>query len=430
MDHAHPVDGSVHGRCRPARACDSRDNPITGATSHLVAKLDGFADTLLRRRRGLEIAIDTAAEAPDCLVAQCQAAIYHLLSDSRSGMQGARAHLERASAQLPTATRREATLVAALTAIAAQQPALASQHFLALARIAPTDRLSAYVGHLHFLNHGHFGAMMEHARLFHAADRSDPFGLGMLSFALGQQGRFEPAEETGLDACARDPRIPWAHHALAHAYGSMDRTEDGIGVLGRYAPTWDVCGSSMYTHNWWHLMVLLLAHGERTGLLALYDRHLAGEAARSLSSFVNATSMLIRLVLHGIDVEDRWRTVADEAERRVGDHVLPFLDVHYAFALAFDGRRCALASLRAGAKRAAAADSETAPAWRLAAVPLIDAIVLYARGRCLGAVRRRLEASRAHWPLLGGSSAQRAVFDQVAAALATGRITIAGAEAG
>ena len=401
-------------RARPMR--DARGHAVTAAAPEAIARLDRFAEIILRRGQGGEVALDAAAESPDCPMALAAAATWHLLADTREGVLAARGLLRRAAALADRLTPREALQLDALTAMADDRPLDASLGFLELARVAPGDLCAGYVGQLHCLNHGHFEIMLGLASRLADANPGNGFALGMLGFALDQNGRPELAEEAGAAALAADPTIAWVHHALAHALHSLDRPLEATTLLEAQAPCWDSCGSSMYTHNWWHLMLLRLRAGETGAVLGVYDRQIAPGAARSTSSFVNASSLLARLELRGVDAEGRWTALADEAENRIGEHVLPFLDLHYTLALARAGRAAAVAELCASAAaHAESAPPETRLLWREIGVPLIRAIGDFGLGR-MAEASRQLRALAAEAHRIGGSSMQRALLAEIAGA--------------
>jgi hypothetical protein len=133
-----------------------------------------------------------------------------------------------------------------------------------------------------------------------------------------------------------------------------------------------------------------------------------------VSSEVNAISMLTRLELRGIAAGARWQPLADAAEARLGEHVLAFLDLHDALALAYAGRQEPLARLSDSARRhAGTATLETREAWTRAGLPLLAAI----RAAAAGDWDTAAAISDHALPealVLGGSSAQRAVFHEFA----------------
>ncbi len=399
---------------RPARGADHRGNVVTNAAPGTITKIDRFSDIILRRGKGAEFALDIVAADPGCLMARACAAIFLLLSDTRPTQILARRHLEIAASTMSWATPREQLLIGALLALVDDRPRDADQLFLDLARVAPSDLLSAYVAHLHFLNHGRFDEMLELARCVHAADRNDGFALGMLSFALEEAGQFGAAENAGRAACALESANPWAHHALAHVFASRDRAAEGIDLLGRFSNSWDDCGPSMYTHNWWHAMILRLMVGDGPDVLRHYDQRIAPFSAASPSSFANAASMLARLELRGVDIGFRWHALADDVPAWIGDHVLPFLDLHYALALARAERRGDIVSLR----RQLENHVETTrggwrDVWLVVGLPLIDAVIAFGFGD-VAAAREVIARVGSRAVLIGGSNAQRSLLREIA----------------
>lgn len=406
-------------RRQSVRLADRWGNRVTRSTPWLQAQLDRFALTTLQRGPGGEMAIATANAAPTCPMAQAQAAIHHLLAGTRRDLEQARARLHRAASGLAGTTDREALLVASLSAAVEGRAAFAADLFLELLRIAPQDKLAAYVAQLHCLDQGLTAPMLALARRAAAADPDDSYTLAMLSFAQEQNGLAGAAEESALAALADDPANPWAHHALAHVYVGTGRTEAAEHFLAGRTKLWERCGASMRTHNWWHLMLARLARPETdaAGLLEGYDRRLADPAGTG--HYVNAVSMLARLGWRGVDAGDRWRILADAAEAWRDDHVLPFLDLHHALAFAFAGRGVALDALRAGARRHAATDLEQRQAWRAAGLPLLDAVAAWHRGD-IETAADLLAASRPYWPLIGGSDVQRSLLDEMLRAVRAG----------
>jgi tetratricopeptide (TPR) repeat protein len=398
---------------RPVVRRDARGLMVTGCDAAGVAAIEAFAEIVLRRGQGAEAVLDAAAARPDCPMLQACAAACHLLADTRRGIRRALPLLEAAGRNLAAATDREAMFIAALGAIARGRPRLADAQFLALAAAAPHDLLAGYIGHLHLLNHGRFDAMLAHARRLHRASPSDPFVLGMLAFALEETGSPCAALDAALAANAVDPSIAWVHHAVGHVFKAEGRAADGLAWLMRHAHHWAGCGSSMRTHNWWHAQLLLLDLDDAAAALALYDRLIAAERDQSVSSFVNAAALLARLELRGVEIGARWQPLAEEARRRIGEHVLPFIDLHYGLALAYAGDLAACHALRRSARRhAARLDGELRAAWELAGLPLLDAAIACGLAHWRIA-ERSFQRGLPHVELLGGSGQQRELFHEL-----------------
>jgi hypothetical protein len=390
----------------PSRQSDARHS------RHRAVEI--FRDVILRRGRGADAILDAAKAAPDSPAVLACAAAYHLLCDTRSGIEQAIPLLDQAATLVLPGRPGDAALVAALAAIARDDVKSADSAFLSLASTTPDDLFAGYIGHLHFLNHGRQDAMLKQAQLLTRANPGDPFALGMLAFALHEIGAIDAAWDAAIEAESADPSIAWVHHAAAHIFLSRRQSEVGLTWLERRAPYWRDCGSSMFTHNWWHGQLLMLDGGDIAAALSLYDRLIAPEANQSISSFVNAASLLARIALRGGDVGSRWLPLAEEARAHSGEHVLPFIDLHYAVALAGSGDVAGCAAIRLSAWRHATHTAGSLrAAWKLAGLPLLDAIGAYARGDRYRA-GQALDQALPHLRRVGGSNQQRALFYEFA----------------
>jgi hypothetical protein len=122
-------------------------------------------------------------------------------------------------------------------------------------------------------------------------------------------------------------------------------------------------------------------------------------------------------------VGERWQDVADHLESRAQDTVQPFLTMQYLYGLA-RARRPQAATLLATVRRYAA---DAAPfvrsAWREVALPACEGLFAYANGEH-DIAWRRLESVIPRMTEIGGSHAQRDLFEQILldAALKSGRL--------
>jgi len=180
----------------------------------------------------------------------------------------------------------------------------------------------------------------------------------------------------------------------------------------------------MVTHNWWHLCLFYLSQGRGEAVLRAYDQHCwAGDRDYSQDQ-VGAVSLLARAELAGIDVGDRWGDVAERIAARGIDVEQPFLALQYLYALIRAGRAEAPALLAAIQLRAGTAPEFARAAWTEAALPAAEGFAAYLAGQNPAAIRE-LGAALPHLPQIGGSHAQRDLFEQVwlAALIADGRWT-------
>src|SRR3546814_6708658 len=121
----------------------------------------------------------------------------------------------------------------------------------------------------------------------------------------------------------------------------------------------------------------------------------------------------MRLEMVGVDVGRRWETVAEYGVRRIGFHNRPFNDVHLMMAMVRGGRNAPakqmIAEMRDHAERG---QGTVAPFMREVGVPLSEAIVAWGDGAFGRAVDLMLPI-RYRWQVLGGSWAQRDVFQKM-----------------
>ena len=75
--------------------------------------------------------------------------------------------------------------------------------------------------------------------------------------------------------------------------------------------TEDWAGESfLQVHNWWHLALFHYELGETEEALALFDAPIYGKHSTLALNMLDASAMLWRLHLRGVDVGDRWAALA------------------------------------------------------------------------------------------------------------------------
>ncbi len=249
------------------------------------------------------------------------------------------------------------------------------------------------------------------------------FVLGCHAFALEETGAAGAALRAGRRAVELEPADLWAAHAVAHVLEAAGRAREGLAWLGRCearlpaAPTFA-------RHIVWHRALFHLHLDEPAAALALHDAWLRGAPAGDYRDLANAASLLWRMQAQGVAVgAARWAELAEIAEARIGDHHLAFADLHHLLALAHAGRQAALESFLRGL-RARAMTGTDCQARILARFGLTaaEAVVAAAQGDA-GAALDLFAATRPRMAALGGSHAQRDLFERMAidAALAAGR---------
>jgi hypothetical protein len=192
-------------------------------------------------------------------------------------------------------------------------------------------------------------------------------------------------------------------------------------MLEESAPLWRV-GGRMDTHIAWHQALLTLQIGRPSAALASYDRELA--APGDASTCADATDLLWRLDLAGVEVGSRWRPLAAAWARHLTPGFWGYLDVLAGLAFHRAGRwddahalRRALAESREGEGTASMAAASRAA---------IAAIEAFTRNNYALAAERL----PAVLPLQGGSVPQRELLEstwRVARQRAVGESRVAAA---
>lgn len=252
------------------------------------------------------------------------------------------------------------------------------------------------------------------------------FALGCYAFALEETGAYAEAERCARDALAENRADAWAYHALLHVLTMQDRTRAGLELVRARGQRF-AGGNNFVAHIAWHHALFAIAEGELDEALSLYDRELTRPLGPDYRDMANCASLLYRLERAGLDVGARWQTLADLAEPRTGDHRLAFADAHYLLALLGAGRRDQAARFVQSMRDSAAGRIDhDAQVMRRAGIPLAEGVFALFDGEAEAALRKL-------WPLggralrLGGSHAQRELFEQLAAdaALNAGRLPVA-----
>jgi tetratricopeptide (TPR) repeat protein len=384
---------------------------VTTASPAVAAGVGAFAEEVLSHGQRAAAILEAAERDPQAPLAQALAGALYLFLQTADGVQRARPWLARAhAAARHGANEREALLIGAFDAWADGQPEQALARHLEIARRWPRDLLNAKLAQVHQLNLGDRAGMVALSSATLRAASDIGFAWGLHAFALEQAGELEAALLIGERAVALNRDDPWAQHAVAHVHEARGAHGAGIAWLEPLAPTWERCSSFMLTHQWWHLALFHLARGDAGRALALYDQRVWGVRKAYVQDQVNAVSLLARLEALGVDGGTRWQDLAAHVRPRIHDRQNPFLDLHFAYALARAGDDAAVAELLEGI--AAQAQRSSAPAWRELALPAARGVVAHARRRWHEA-QRELQPLMTRLHLVGGSTAQQGWFRQM-----------------
>ena len=322
----------------------------------------------------------------------------------------------RAAADQRPITPREALYLDALDQWLAGHPSRAVHTFEAILRAHPEDSLAMKLSHATRFVLGDAAGMRRSIERVLPAYAPDHPGRGYLlgchSFALEETGDYDKAEIAGRQALWMVSDDAWGLHAVAHVHEMTGNAKAGLDWFAGREAAWAHCNNFRY-HVWWHKALMHLDLGQVDQVIALYDHEIRKDKTDDYRDISNATSLLSRLELEGVDVGSRWEELADLSAARTEDGCLIFADLHYLLALTGDSRADATAKLL-GRIHKDAQTPKTDTARRMADPGLAAAKGLEAFGE--GDHARAFDhllAARNSMQLAGGSHAQRDVFERI-----------------
>lgn len=353
------------------------------------------------------------AAAPDFALGQAIRGLSCLLL-GRSEMVAVAREAHAAAVSGAPATMREIAFVHALGDWLGGRPSRAAARLEISLTLNPRDALTMkMVQAIHFVM-GRPAEMRRSVEGVLDAWSDHPargYLLGCHAFTLEETGDYAAAERSGRAGVALAPDDAWGLHAVAHVYDMTGRARAGLDWLSGREGSWAHCNNFRF-HVWWHRALMHLDLGEHDAALALYDADIRAEKTDDYRDVANAASLLSRLELDGVDVGDRWEELAVLAERRATDGCLAFADLHYMLALCGGAREAAAAALiaRMRATRRQAGEAEAVIARP--GLHLAEGLQAFAGGEYSSAWMH-LRAGRAELQSIGGSHAQRDVFDRI-----------------
>lgn len=324
------------------------------------------------------------------------------------------------------ATERERLWCAALTDWLGGKPSLSVSRMEAALKLNPADTISMKLSHgIRFMLGDHHGMLRSVERVISAHGVAHPlygYALGCHAFALEENGRYEKAESVGLRGLEFAQDDAWGLHAVAHVYDMTHQTDLGINLIDENQSAWNHCNNFRF-HVWWHKALLHLDQGDIGTAIELYDTKVRDEKTDDYRDFSNASSLLMRLELEGVDVGDRWVELADLAEKRSEDGCLTFADMHYMLALIGETRSDAVMRLNAQVVRNAAKEDEMAKVMSTPGIATSEGLAAFGKANYDTAFSH-LRIAHDNFQAMGGSHAQRDVFERltIEAGLRAGRL--------
>jgi tetratricopeptide (TPR) repeat protein len=391
---------------------DSLGNPLGTHNADTAAAIDDFVLGFLGYDRRIVKILRAADNDPEDTLANAYAGLLLMLSETGGVPDRARRYLaqaEQAHGGLP----RERSTVAVLRAWIDDDVPAAQRLTEDILRAHPRDLAMLKLHQYHDFVAGDFAAMLRVALGSAEAASDSAYLHGMLAFAYEQLHLLDKAEHAARHALAlADQREPWAQHALAHVMLTQGRIDEGAAFLESVRDTWAGLTSFMYTHGWWHLALFYLSQGRMQQALAAYDDHCWAQQKDFSQDQIGAVSLLARFEFAGLDVGHRWRDLAPYLAARKTDIVQPFLSLQYLYGLAKAGQPEAeilMAAIRTAPSRGPRSSRDV---WHAVGITLAEGLMAHAAGDAEAALAA-IEPALARLPEIGGSHAQRDLFDQI-----------------
>jgi hypothetical protein len=234
--------------------------------------------------------------------------------------------------------------------------------------------------------------------------------LSYLGWAYIETGVVAAGTRLVERSLAGNPRNAHAAHQRVHGFFESGDAAGGRAFIEGWLEGYDRAGH-LHCHLSWHLALFELARGNAEGARAIYLASIRPTVAQSapMLSLADSASILWRWQLYGAapTLDEQWAEVAAHARRHFPRASLAFADLHAAFAEAAigddEGLLRGVEGLQSLARDGRLPPGKVAPA-------LCAAAAAFARGENLEAARA-LEAALADLPWIGGSHAQREVFE-------------------
>jgi hypothetical protein len=396
---------------------DARNLEMTASSQAAVDAFDATVDEFLASGRDAAVLLKHVTETdPDMIMGQCVRGYFMRLPQQSHLIQGSNDAYVRAQALSSGSNAREKLHVEALGAWVGGNIRKTNAIWEKILLDYPHDILALRIAHtMHFFL-GDLDLMRDSmARVMPRWSEDVPgygFVLGCRAFSLEESHDFVRAEPMGRRAVEINESDIWAGHCVAHVLEGMGRRQDGITWIDEHEEAWKQRGI-FARHLWWHRTLHYLELERYDDVLAAFDREFWPEPSQDNIDITNASSMLMRLGMLGVDVGERWESVGEVCAGRTQHRLRPFNDLHFVMGLTQSGRMDAAREIVASMHQFVAAHDSTENSlvdiYKHAGIPVAQSIVAYADGDYAQVVEIMSDARYRMVPL-GGSWAQRDVW--------------------
>jgi hypothetical protein len=393
---------------------DRFDLPVSAASAEAVADYVAAIDLLLSANVGADTRLEHALAAdPDFALAHiARARVLQL--QARMGEARAAAARARSLAAFVSARERRHVEAVALAIDGSAGGALVAVRTHAAEYPRDALPLSLALGVFGLL--GFSGTRDHHEAQLALLEELAPhwpqdwWFLGYLGWAQIETGAVAAGTRLVERSLELNPRNAHGAHQRAHGFFEAGDAEGGAVFIDGWIPGYKRAGQ-LHCHLSWHLALFELARGNSERAMAIYRDAIRPTVALCVPmlNLADSASFLWRWHLYGAipPLGDEWAEVAAHACRHFPHASLAFADVHAALAEAATGGDQILQSriveLRDLAGEGRLPAGEVAPA-------LCAAVSALVRNDSADAARS-LEAALADLPRIGGSHAQRELFE-------------------
>lgn len=403
---------------------------LSGSDARAIPHYDLALSSLLLLRDDPMSQVNAAiADDPGLVMAHVLKGILCVLSTEKSLLPVANSALASALALAASANPRERAHLQALAQWTNGCLSAANVHWESVLVRYPDDALAMFAAHQTDFFLGQSGELRDRVarRLPDLKAGSTVHGhyLAMYAFGLEEMGDYANAEATGRAALEIDPHDIWAVHAVAHVMEMGNRIDEGIAWVQARSRDW-ASRSFFSGHLWWHQALFYFDRQQWPEVLRLYDERLRLHDSAVVMDLLDASALLWRLMLHGVNVGNRWLRISELWEPRLKDGWYAFNDYHAMMAFVCAGRQDLIADLLAVMEQSASAANDNGATTQTVGLPAARALRAFGEARFDDAVSL-LAPVKAIAARAGGSHAQRDLLAQtlIAAAQRSGQNKLA-----
>lgn len=285
----------------------------------------------------------------------------------------------------------------------------------------PLDSYALHLAYFLALLTGHTSRMRDTPRsvIHHYKPHMAFYGNthGKMGFGQSEMGEFQAGELSSRLALDHFRLDNWSHHSLAHNFDESGRALQGSLFLENTEPEWSM-GTSFSHHLWWHSALFQVSLGDHEAALTMYDQHIwpLVHKVGGLFPLSDASALLARLHMEGVDTGSRCKEVAKAGEQLLEDNLSLFYDGHLCMSACMAGDTTSRDKLRESVTKLI--QGQTRKGWNKqvttrVGLPLLEGITKYFDGDYSGSVRTLAPVMEELQTTLQGSRAQKDVFRQM-----------------